>query len=62
MPHHDERPANALARGPAKPQDIDRARREVESAGAETSVQEVRAAAETVRAATLRTDTARPES
>jgi hypothetical protein len=49
MPHHDERPANALAHGPAKPDDIERARREVGSAEAQQAVASVQAAAETLR-------------
>jgi len=57
MPHHNERPANALAHGPAKPDDIERARREVGSAEAQYAVAAVEAAAETLRAdlAELRT-------
>lgn len=49
MRHHDERPANALAHGPAKPDDIERARREVGSAEAQHAVDTVQAAAETLR-------------
>jgi len=29
MPHHQERPAGALAHGPAKPSDIERVRRQL---------------------------------
>jgi len=50
MAQHDERPANALARGPAKPDDIDRARREVETAEVQHAVAELEAAAATLRA------------
>jgi hypothetical protein len=32
MLHHEERPATALAHGPAKPDDIERVRRDVETA------------------------------
>jgi hypothetical protein len=49
MPHHDERPANALAHGPTKPDDIERARREVGSAEAQHAVAAVKAAAKTLR-------------
>jgi len=49
MPHHDERPANTLAHGPAKPDDIERARREVGSAEAQQAVATVQAAAQTLR-------------
>jgi hypothetical protein len=49
MPHHDERPPNALAKGPAKPDDIERARREVGSAEAQHAVATVEAAAVTLR-------------
>jgi hypothetical protein len=49
MLKHEERPANALARGPAKPDDIDRARREVGTAEMHHAVEEVQAAAETLR-------------
>ena len=50
MPQHDERPANALARGPAKPDDIERARREVDGTDRTDAAREVRAAAETLSA------------
>jgi hypothetical protein len=50
MPQHDERPANALARGPAKPDDIERARREVDGTERTEAAREVRAAAETLSA------------
>jgi hypothetical protein len=49
MPHHDERPPNTLAKGPAKPDDIERARREVGSAEAHHAVETVQAAAQTLR-------------
>jgi hypothetical protein len=49
MPEHDERPANALARGPAKPDDIERARRDVDATASTDAAKEVRAAAETLR-------------
>ena len=50
MPHQDERPANALARGPAKPEDIERARHDACVAEARHAVVEVEAAAEILRA------------
>ena len=49
MPHHDERPPNALPKGPAKPDDIERARREIGSAEAQQAVETVHAAARTLR-------------
>jgi hypothetical protein len=49
MPHNHERPANALAHGPAKPDDIERARRDVGSAEAQHAVEAVEAAAATLR-------------
>jgi hypothetical protein len=49
MPHHDERPPSKLAKGPAKPDDIERARREVGSAEAQQAVHTVEAAARTLR-------------
>jgi hypothetical protein len=45
MPHHDERAPTKLAKGAAKPDDIDRARREVGSAEAKQAVSAVQAAA-----------------
>jgi hypothetical protein len=45
MPHHDERPPTKLAKGPAKPDDIERARREVGTAEARQAVSAVQAAA-----------------
>jgi hypothetical protein len=35
MPHHQERPASALAHGPAKPSDIERVRRQLARADAQ---------------------------
>jgi hypothetical protein len=55
MAHHDERPANVLARGPAKPDDIENARRgTVEARAAEQSharqaIVEIETACETLR-------------
>jgi len=58
MPHHEERPAGALAHGSAKPDDIERARREVASAeearrapapGVQRAVGEMEAACQTIR-------------
>jgi hypothetical protein len=60
MPHHEERPPNTLAHGPAKPDDIDRVRRdvsrveerespEVRVLEAERSLVEMEAACETIR-------------
>ena len=57
MPHHEERPPSALAHGPAKQDDIERARREVATAearhatapGVERAVGEVEAACQTIR-------------
>jgi hypothetical protein len=49
VPHHDERPPGKLAKGPAKPDDIERARREVGSTEAQQAVQTVEAAARTLR-------------
>ena len=57
MLHHKERPASALAHGPAKPEDIERARRDVEvaedrAAGAtdvNRAVREMEAACDTIR-------------
>ena len=40
MPHHEERPANALAHGPAKPSDIERVRREMARAEAQDATRE----------------------
>jgi hypothetical protein len=37
MPHHDERTANALAHGAAKPDDIERARRDIGAATARSA-------------------------
>ena len=55
MAHHDERPPNVLARGPAKPDDIENARRSaVEARAAEAShaqqaIGEIETACETLR-------------
>ena len=55
MPHHDERAANVLARGPAKPDDIETARRETvqarakEHADAAQAIGEIQTACETIR-------------
>ena len=49
MAKHDERPANVLARGPAKPDDIDRVRRDVGSAEVTHAVATVRSAAQTLQ-------------
>jgi hypothetical protein len=40
MPHHQERPASALAHGPAKPSDIERVRREFARAEARRATRE----------------------
>jgi hypothetical protein len=44
MPHHDERTANALAHGAAKPDDIERARRDIGAAEARSAPPAPRAA------------------
>jgi hypothetical protein len=55
MPHHDERPANVLARGPAKPDDIENARRgtaearATEDLHAQRAIGEIETACETIR-------------
>ena len=57
MPHHDERPATALAHGPAKPDDIERVRRDVGTAAeadppepsVDRALGEIEAACETIR-------------
>jgi hypothetical protein len=57
MPRHEERPATALAHGPAKPDDIERVRRDVEAAEASQSDEprvdralgEIEAACQTIR-------------
>jgi hypothetical protein len=57
MPHHEERPATALAHGAAKPDDIERVRRDVgTSAQADTpepsvdrALGEIEAACRTIR-------------
>jgi hypothetical protein len=54
MLKHDERPASALAHGPAKPDDIERVRRDVEAAETreprvERAIGEMEAACETIR-------------
>jgi hypothetical protein len=54
MPHHEERPAGALAHGPAKSEDIERARRVVETAEPrepefERAIDEMEAACDTIR-------------
>jgi hypothetical protein len=57
MPHHDEKPASALAHGSAKPDDIERVRRDVGTAEArhatspsvERAVGEMEAACQTIR-------------
>jgi hypothetical protein len=57
MPNHQERPASALAHGPAKPEDIERSRRDVAAAEDHASgapevkqaVREMEAACETIR-------------
>jgi len=54
MPHHEERPAGALAHGPAKPEDIERVRRVVQTAEArepdiERAIDEMEAACDTIR-------------
>jgi hypothetical protein len=57
MPHHEERPATALAHGPAKPDDIERVRRDVGTAAqADTpepsldrALGEIEAACQTIR-------------
>jgi hypothetical protein len=40
MPHHQERPASALAHGPAKPSDIERVRRQLARAEAQHATEE----------------------
>jgi hypothetical protein len=40
MPHHQERPASALAHGPAKPSDIERVRRQLARADAQHTTEE----------------------
>jgi hypothetical protein len=40
MPHHQERPASALAHGPAKPSDIERVRRQLARAEAQHATKE----------------------
>lgn len=40
MPHHQERPASALAHGPAKPSDVERVRRQMARASAQHATQE----------------------
>ena len=40
MPHHHERPASALAHGPAKPSDIERVRRQLARAEAQHATKE----------------------
>jgi hypothetical protein len=42
MPHQGERPASALAHGPAKPSDIERVRREMARAQAQRATPEPR--------------------
>jgi hypothetical protein len=55
MLHHDERAANVLARGPAKPDDIENARRGTlearvtEQASAERAVGEIETAYQAIR-------------
>jgi hypothetical protein len=57
MPHHEERPPSALAHGPAKQDDIERARRQVATAeaqdatalGVEQAMGEMEAACQTIR-------------
>jgi hypothetical protein len=55
MAHHDERRANVLARGPAKPDDIENARRGTIAArasdrsGAEHAIGEIEGACATIR-------------
>lgn len=55
MLHHDERAANALARGPAKPDDIENARRgtlearATEQSPAERAIGEVETAYQAIR-------------
>jgi hypothetical protein len=55
MLHHDERAANVLARGPAKPDDIENARRgtlearATEQAPAEQAIDELETAYQTIR-------------
>jgi hypothetical protein len=55
MPRHDERPPNALARGPAKPDDIENARRgtvearATERSHAEQAIGDIETACDTIR-------------
>jgi hypothetical protein len=59
MPHHEERPATALAHGPAKPDDIERVRRDVGTAAqadtpepepsVDRALGEIEAACQTIR-------------
>lgn len=55
MPEHRERPANALAHGPAKPEDIERVRHDVHAAETgdarvERVIDEMEAACQTMQA------------
>jgi hypothetical protein len=53
MAEHDQPPASKLARGPAKPEDIDRIRHDLDerspTARAERTLTDVEAASETIR-------------
>lgn len=55
MPHHDERAPQKLARGPAKPDDIEKARRgtlearAAEEAHAHQAIGEIESACDTIR-------------
>jgi len=60
MAKHDERPATVLARGPAKPDDIDRARRDVGSAEVTHAVATVQSAAQTLQDEVVTPRRARP--
>jgi len=60
MAKHDERPATVLARGPAKPDDIDRARRDVGSAEVTQAVATVQSAAQTLQDEVVTPRRARP--
>lgn len=51
MPHHEEKSASALARGPAKPGDIERARREIGTADADSAIGDMERAVGEVEAA-----------
>jgi hypothetical protein len=51
MPHHEEKSASALARGPAKPGDIERARRDIGTTDADSAIGDMERAVGEVEAA-----------